>query len=494
MPGGQIVAEIDPAPGVEDKLAVEGEKVEFDLDKADDNSAEDAARPTRRIGWDSLPEDLRDKTIGYKEYPLYVDNIRNAQADMMFDAMTKGEPYRIRMGWIQSTTLLAPTCCAQPHGWYEGLKNLEFCMATDLFVTPAIEAACDLFLPLASCAEKDDVVMTHYGGSPVFYGAVNKAVDVGEVKADMDLIIELGEYLGQDCLKDEDGNRMFKDLEDFLTQRRTSGPIKMDFDSLRHKVGYQRGVNYRKYETGKLRPDRHPGFLTPTGRVELWSTAYANYGEDPLPYYQEPAFSPATDPELKDKYPFILTTGARNYASFHAEHRQIPVLRELHPDPIIEINPVDAAEVGVADGQWVEIKNDFGRAKFKAVVSPIVKKGVVQTDHGWWFPERQADDDARDEVIPVGEILEDGPLEFDVNGTHIRNGYVKTDHADEKGLYGLWQSNVNDLVSNHYNSRLGYGGPYKCNCCSITPLRESYDTDMALVEEMFEVGSAKKEW
>ena len=494
VPGGQIVAEIDPAPGVEDKLAVEGEKVEFDLDKADDNSAEDAARPTRRIGWDSLPEDLRDKTIGYKEYPLYVDNIRNAQADMMFDAMTKGEPYRIRMGWIQSTTLLAPTCCAQPHGWYEGLKNLEFCMATDLFVTPAIEAACDLFLPLASCAEKDDVVMTHYGGSPVFYGAVNKAVDVGEVKADMDLIIELGEYLGQDCLKDEDGNRMFKDLEDFLTQRRTSGPIKMDFDSLRHKVGYQRGVNYRKYETGKLRPDRHPGFLTPTGRVELWSTAYANYGEDPLPYYQEPAFSPATDPELKDKYPFILTTGARNYASFHAEHRQIPVLRELHPDPIIEINPVDAAEVGVADGQWVEIKNDFGRAKFKAVVSPIVKKGVVQTDHGWWFPERQADDDARDEVIPVGEILEDGPLEFDVNGTHIRNGYVKTDHADEKGLYGLWQSNVNDLVSNHYNSRLGYGGPYKCNCCSITPLRESYDTDMALVEEMFEVGSAKKEW
>lgn len=489
VPGGQIVAEIDPAPGVKDELAVDGEKAEFNLDKADagadDNSAEDAARPTRRIGWDSLPEELRDKTIGYKEYPLYVDNIRNAQADIMFDAMTKGEPYRIRMGWIQSTTLLAPTCCAQPHGWYEGLKNLEFCMATDLFITPAIEAACDLFLPLASCAEKDDVVMTHYGGSPVFYGAVNKAVDVGEVKADMDLIIELGEYLDQDCLKDENGERMFKDLEDFLTQRRTSGPIRMDFDSLRKRVGYQRGVNYRKYETGKLRPDRHPGFLTPTGRVELWSTAYAQYGEDPLPYYQEPAFSPHKDPELAEKYPFILTTGARNYASFHAEHRQIPVLRELHPNPIIEIHPEDAAEIGVAEGQWVEIKNDFGRAKFKAVVSPVVKKGTVQTDHGWWFPEMPADDEARDEIVPVGEILEDGPLEFDVNGTHIRNGYVKTDHADEKGLYGLWQSNVNDLVSNHYNSKLGYGGPYKCNCCSIAPLKESYDTDMDLVVEKF---------
>lgn len=100
--------------------------------------------------------------------------------------------------------------------------------------------------------------MTHYGGSPVFYGAVNKAVDVGEVKADMDLIIELGEYLGQECLKNEDGGRAFKDLEDFLTQRRTSGPIHMDFDGLRHRVAYQRGVNYRKYETGKLRPDAIP--------------------------------------------------------------------------------------------------------------------------------------------------------------------------------------------------------------------------------------------
>lgn len=60
-----------------------------------------------------------------------------------------------------------------------------------------------------------------------------------------------------------------------------------------------------------MRPDRHPGFLTPTGRVELWSTAYAHYGEDPLPFYKEPAFSPHKDPELAKKYPYILTTGAR---------------------------------------------------------------------------------------------------------------------------------------------------------------------------------------
>jgi len=483
VPGGQIIAEIDAVPGVE-----QGDEIEVNLDKADassdENAAEDAARPQRRIGWDALPEDLKSKTIGYDEYPLYVDNIRNAQADMMFDAVTTGKPYKIRMGWIQSTNLLSPTCCAQPTGWYEGLKNLEWCMATDCFITPTVEAFGDLILPLASCAEKDDVVMTHYAGSPVTVGSINKAVEVGEVKSDIDILIELGEYLGQDCLKDENGNRLFADEIDFLTQRRARSTNE-PFEELREEVVHQRGVHYRKYEKGLLRPDRKPGFLTPTGRVELWSTAYAHYGEDPLPYYKEPAFSPHTDPDLAAKYPYILTTGARHYASFHSEHRQIPVLRELHPDPIIEINLDDAEKEGIADGQWVEIQNDYGRAKFKASVSSVVKKGTIQADHGWWFPERQADDDSRKEIIPLGEIVEPNKIQATINNKDIYDGFVKTDHADEQSLYGVWQSNCNDLISNHYNSRLGYGGPYKCNCCSIKPLQKSYDTDMNLVEKKF---------
>ncbi len=60
-------------------------------------------------------------------------------------------------------------------------------------------------------------------------GSVNKAVDVGEVKSDIQILIELGEYLEMDCLKDEDGGRLFKDEADFLTQRRAR-PAKMHFD------------------------------------------------------------------------------------------------------------------------------------------------------------------------------------------------------------------------------------------------------------------------
>ena len=43
-----------------------------------------------------------------------------------------------------------------------------------------------------------------------------------------------------------------------------------------------------------------------------------------------------------------------------------------------------------------------------------------------------------------------------------------------------------------YVSKMGYGAPYKCNCCDIRPLKETYDTDMKQVEEMFALG--KEEW
>jgi anaerobic selenocysteine-containing dehydrogenase len=475
IPGGQIIAEIDPAPGVaidaksqaaaladlkkaafsadvksdnvskdllDDSLTTT--RMEVNLDKADaasdKSTAEDAARPTRRIGWDALSDELKQKTIGMKEYPMYVNNIRNAHADRMFDAVTTGDPYPIRMAWIQSTNLLAPTCSAESDKWYQGLLKCEFNFATDLFMTPSVQGLCDLFLPLSTCAEKNDVSMTHYFGSPVTIGAINKAIDVGETKSDAQIMIELGAYLQSKALEG-----MFIDAEDFLNQRRAN-VAKMSWAKLAQKVNFQRGVNYRKYETGRLRPDRLPGFLTPTGRIELWSTAFAANGEDPLPYYSEPAFSPYSSPELAKKYPFILTTGARTYAFFHSEHRQIPILRELNPDAMIEIHPADAAELGIASGQWVEIANDFGKAKFKAKLSPIVKRGVVQAQHGWWFPEQD---------------------------------------GNAPNLYGVFQSNCNTMIANHYNSKLGYGAPYKCNICSVVPLKESYDTNMSVVDSKF---------
>ena len=85
----------------------------------------------------------------------------------------------------------------------------------------------------------------------------------------------------------------------------------LPYEELREKVTVMSNEPYFKYEVGKLRPDGQVGFPTSTGRVELYSYMYEQFGENPLPYYEDPAYGPERTPELMEKYPFILTTGAR---------------------------------------------------------------------------------------------------------------------------------------------------------------------------------------
>ena len=73
---------------------------------------------------------------------------------------------------------------------------------------------------------------------------------------------------------------------------------------------------------------------------------------------------------------------------FHAEHRNIPWLRALDPDPVVEIHPDTAQDARTsADGEWVWVENWLGRCRFKAKVTLIVPRWMVMATHGWWFPE-----------------------------------------------------------------------------------------------------------
>jgi len=61
-------------------------------------------------------------------------------------------------------------------------------------------------------------------------------------------------------------------------------------------------MEYRKWEKGLLRPDGRPGFDTPTGKFEIWSTILEEYGYDPLPIYTEPSESPVSQPERSEEF------------------------------------------------------------------------------------------------------------------------------------------------------------------------------------------------
>jgi anaerobic selenocysteine-containing dehydrogenase len=87
-----------------------------------------------------------------------------------------------------------------------------------------------------------------------------------------------------------------------------------------------------------------------------------------------------------------MMTGRRSPVLFHSEHRQIPWLREIDPDPIVEIHPETARALGIEDGNWVWIEGRRGRAKRKAKLTPIVHRQMVMVPHGWWLPEKEGKD------------------------------------------------------------------------------------------------------
>ena len=177
-----------------------------------------------------------------------------------------------------------------------------------------------------------------------------------------------------------------------------------------------------------LRPDKENGFNTPTGKVELYSTTFEKWGLDPLPYFEEPPESPVSTPEIARDYPFVLTTGAKTNAFFHSEHRQIPSLRRLNPDPLVEIHPETAKKLGIRDGDWVYIENTHGRCQQKAKLTTGIHPMVVHAQHGWWFPEKS------------------GP---------------------EPSLFGAWESNINLLLPSGWTGKAGLGYPFKSQMCRV---------------------------
>lgn len=367
-----------------------------------------------------LPDELWSKRIGAEQWPALSTAMATTHPDETLDTLETGKPYKLRMAWFNSTNLIAPTNTAAPERWYRALKDLEFNVVQDCFMTPTAMALADIFLPLPTFAEHDGVVITHFGRNAVFAGAMNKALEVGECKSDIEVCMELGKRLNPENWPWNSASEFFSD--------QLKPELGFDFEEFRSKGVYQPGYTYKKHEKGMLRFDGEPGFNTVTGKVELCSTLFDAWGEDPLPYYKEPPYSPSSTPELFKEYPFVLTTGARTFTSFHSEHRQIPTLREITPDPIMEIHPETAANLGIKEGDWVYMENMYGKAKEKAHLTPTIHPKVVHATHGWWYPEKE---------------------------------------AEEPSLYGVWESNINSLVPHKHIGKLGFGAPFKQMICKV---------------------------
>jgi hypothetical protein len=72
-----------------------------------------------------------------------------------------------------------------------------------------------------------------------------------------------------------------------------------------------------------------------------------------------------------------------------SENRQLPWLRELHRDPVVEIHPETAEKEGILEGDWVIIESLRGKVRQRAKLFAGMDPRIVSAEHGWWFPENK---------------------------------------------------------------------------------------------------------
>ena len=93
------------------------------------------------------------------------------------------------------------------------------------------------------------------------------------------------------------------------------------------------------------------------------------------------------DPAGK-KYPLAYVQGHSQYRT-HSMFANVSSLLELNPEPVVEINPIDAAARGISDNDLVTVFNDRGRTTLKARVTEGVRPQVVNISEGWWIDQFQ---------------------------------------------------------------------------------------------------------
>jgi molybdopterin-containing oxidoreductase family molybdopterin binding subunit len=81
-------------------------------------------------------------------------------------------------------------------------------------------------------------------------------------------------------------------------------------------------------------------------------------------------------------------------------------LLDMNPEPLVEINPKDAAARDISDNDMVAVFNDRARTALKARISEAVGPGVINISQGWWidqFEEGSVNHLTHDVINPVQE-------------------------------------------------------------------------------------------
>ncbi|HZK40489.1 MAG TPA: molybdopterin-dependent oxidoreductase, partial [Atribacterota bacterium] len=252
----------------------------------------------------------------------------------------------------------------------QAMNKLELIVVADLFLTDTVRMA-DIVLPAASMYEYYDLI-SGYGNS--YIQLQQRIIDPpGECKHESEIYRLLGKKFGfnLDYLPENNLDTIEKIIGNSNLNTRV--------DELKEKPYLH--SNYQEIAFSDFK------FNTPAQKIEFFSQRMEDrWGQNPLPFYNEPTENKYSSPELYAKYPLtLITTHALNKMNSQFSSRGIS-----QEEPFIWINPNDAKNRGINDGEKVKVCNERGNLILKAILTEKIPSGIVHTCFGWWDGVHQA--------------------------------------------------------------------------------------------------------
>jgi anaerobic selenocysteine-containing dehydrogenase len=306
--------------------------------------------------------------VGVEEHPMFFRVLAEAQAGCLSEGMIEAKPYPIKAMLVQGGNPVSSW--PDTYTTIKALKSLEFLVVMDTFMTETAKQA-HIVLPAATFFERPEWV--DYGQMMPMSPTVilqNQVVDPPQhCWPDWRFWFSLGRKMGYGS------HYPWTDIQEAINwELSPSGITFKDLAENPDGIRYDE-IAFKKYGTN--------GFNTPSRKVELYSNRLESLDQDPLPTYNESTETPVSRPDLVQRYPLMLITGARSGLYQHSQFRQCASLREHAPEPEAEMNPDTARALGIRSGDMIRVRTLRGAIRMKALVTEMISPGILAVPHGW---------------------------------------------------------------------------------------------------------------
>jgi thiosulfate reductase / polysulfide reductase chain A len=249
----------------------------------------------------------------------------------------------------------------------EALKKLDLIVSIDINYSD-IASYSDVILPESTFLERTDCIQQMNGPKPQMFLRRQVVPPRYNTREGAMILKQLAERMG---------------IGQYFAYENMEDLVNWQLEGTGFKINDFKDKGFVAYGKKKIFWDRKDGikFKTPSKKIEFKSSLLEDEGFESFPRYEHMPSPP--------KGHFRLVVG-RSAIHTHVSTQNNPYLNELCPENTLWISSDKAHELGISDGDLVEVASKVGKGTIKAYVSNLIHPEAAFMLHGFGHESKRA--------------------------------------------------------------------------------------------------------